>query len=371
MKKLKIISCLRKFLSCSDGEQHVTNYPVDTDVGEEYANAFRTESYIDFWTRVVALNNGDNLTAQVSLESTTATRLSSYRLFVEHLLDPPQPTIKRMLTAHLGPNSCSLLLDHYFSHTSNASLLCSRILKHIVHLRLKLRSLDQNKQEFNYDDSHFKQLLVCLVEFSNNSTPNSFVPYCMEQVQIIQNGCSKLLKRLEYSRDKAQDKLKRVRYFQHSSAGFLVAITASFTIIVVTHGIALFVAAPGFLVGAIKLVKKSRKLAKKVAQLNVAAKGTYTLNRDFDTIGRLVARLSHELEHMRVMTKFWLDRGEDKRWAIGELLRQLNQSHENFNQQLDELEEHLYLCFMTINRARNLVVKEILDSSAPIKISYL
>ncbi|KAA0043470.1 UPF0496 protein [Cucumis melo var. makuwa] len=193
----------------------------------------------------------------------------------------------------------------------------------------------------------------------------------MEQVQIIQNGCSKLLKRLEYSRDKAQDKLKRVRYFQHSSAGFLVAITASFTIIVVTHGIALFVAAPGFFVGAIKLVKKSRKLAKKVAQLNVAAKGTYTLNRDFDTIGRLVARLSHELEHMRVMTKFWLDRGEDKRWAIGELLRQLNQSHENFNQQLDELEEHLYLCFMTINRARNLVVKEILDSSAPIKISYL
>ncbi|XP_038875828.1 UPF0496 protein At3g49070-like [Benincasa hispida] len=373
MKKSKIVSCLRKFLSCSDGEPHVTSHSVDIDVREEYANAFRTESYIDFWTRVLALNNGDDLTTQLSVESTTATHLSSYRLFVEHLLDPPQSTIKRILTSpHLGANSCSLLLD-YFSHTANASLSCSHLLKHINHLRLKLHPLEitlqslENKEKFHHE-SHFKQLLIRLVEFSN--TRNPFIP-SIEQVQIIQNGCSKLLKQLEFSRDKAQTKLKRVRYFQHSSAGFLVAVTASLTVIIVTHGIALFVAAPGFLVGAIKLANQLRKLVKDVARLNITAKGTYTLNRDFDTIGRLVARLNHELEHMRVMARFWLDRGEDKRRAIGELVRQLNQSHVNFSHQLDELEEHLYLCFMTINRARNLVVKEILDSGQPIKISYL
>ncbi|KAM1020841.1 hypothetical protein ACFX15_041260 [Malus domestica] len=75
-----------------------------------------------------------------------------------------------------------------------------------------------------------------------------------------------------------------------------------------------------------------------------------------------MARLNDELEHMRRMVKFWVERGEED-WsqAGGELARQLKKNDCSFRRQLDELEEHLYLCFMTINRARNLVVKEILD----------
>lgn len=340
---------------------------------EEYANAFRTESYIDFWTRVLTLNDGD-LTTQLPVESTTATRLSSYRLFAEYLLDPAQPTVKRLLAStYLRPNSYSLLTD-YFSHTANASLLCGRLLKDIHNLRLKLRPLKITLHSIEntrfYHNYNFEPILTCLVEFSNAHNPFvSFAP-STRRIRIIQSGCSNLLKQLEFNRDKARAKLRRVRYFQHGSAGFLVALTTSLTVIVVTHGIALFVAAPGLLVASIELAK-SRKLAKQVAQLNVAAKGTYTLNRDFDTVGRLVARLSHELEHMRVMTRFWLERGEDRRQAISEVARQLKQNHASFSQQLDELEEHLYLCFMTINRARNLVVKEILDPGQPAKAPHV
>ncbi|KAG6605733.1 UPF0496 protein, partial [Cucurbita argyrosperma subsp. sororia] len=332
MKKSKLVSRLRKFLS--DGGVHIRSRPIGVDVREEYANAFRTESYLDFWTRVVALKD-------VVVESTTASRLSSYRLFAEHLLDPTEPTVKRILNwAHLRPNFKSLLSD-YFSHTANASLLCSRLLKDINHLRPEIAIQSLQNPEFN-----FKPLSI------HNPFP-----------AIIQNGCAKLLKQLEFNRDKARTKVKRVRYFQHSSAGLLVAVTASLTVILVTHGIGLVVvaAAPGLagLVGAVKLAR-----VKEVTRvLDVAAKATYTLNRDFDTVGRLVARLNQEVEHMKGLMRFWVERGEGRdgrHGGLGEVARQLQQCRLNLGQHLDELEEHLYLCFMTINRARNLVLKQIL-----------
>ncbi|KAJ0098631.1 hypothetical protein Patl1_20171 [Pistacia atlantica] len=120
------------------------------------------------------------------------------------------------------------------------------------------------------------------------------------------------------------------------------------------------------LIAASVELTSTRRLARVSAQLDVAAKGTYILNRDLDTISRLVVRLNDELEHMRSMVKFWMERGEGGRLqASGEVARQLRKNDASFSQQLDDLEEHLYLCFMTINRSRNLVLKEILDPSQP------
>lgn len=337
---------------------------MEIDVREEYANAFRTQSYIDFWTRVLDLTHGGS-TINQTVSSVAAARLPSYRLFAENLLDPDQPTVTQILTlAKHKPENHTLLSD-YFSETANASIVCGSLLEHINHLRTKYRSLKTALKSMETTKvsfvNHGPIIAARLAEFSNSFNPFMIPTNSPNGVQTVQVACFNLLKRLEMSRDKAQTKLNKINKIKYGSAVTLVVITVSLTVIIVTHALAILVAAPGIIVATMEL-GSSGKLVKLVDLLDVAAKGTYILNRDLDTVSRLVARLNDELEHMQAMTKFWLKRGHNRIQSVEEFGLQLKKNDSSFCEQLDELEEHLYLCFMTINRARNLVVKEISDS---------
>jgi hypothetical protein len=314
------------------------------DVPEEYANAFRTESYIEFWTRVVAYSNGE-CRSRLSRETTTSTRLPSYRLFAEHLLDPDQPTVTQILTqTKLQPEINSLLSD-YFSHTANASLLCSQLLKDIDGVRIKYKSLKTIQ-------------LVATIKEGSNQISSSMIATNLIELSLCQ--CSDLQKQLELSRDNLRAKLQMVTILKHCSTCAIVVVTTSLVVLVVSHGFALLMAMPGL---TLMNLHSKRKLTNTTAQLDAAAKGTYILNKDLETTSRLVARLNDEMEHIRKMVKFWLERKDDKIQADGEVLRLLNKNQCNFSDQLDELEEHLYLCFMTINRARDLVLNQITASA--------
>ncbi|KAF9668394.1 hypothetical protein SADUNF_Sadunf15G0124200 [Salix dunnii] len=343
---------------------------MEIDVREEYVNAFRTESYNHFWARLQALSNrGDPATrTALAAESTTsAARLPSYRLFVENLLDPDQSTVIRILSLiHTRPGTHSLLSD-YFTQTANASLLCALLLKDIDHIRVKYRSIKATLYQIPQTQLPNPMLLTKIAEFVN--APNLFdrSGSTPSRVQGMQADCFKLLKQLESKRDKAKAKLNLKNKLKHSSAIFLVALTASLTIIIATHALALLVATPG-LITATSLGLGSTRVARVAAQLDAAAKGTYILSRDLETISRLVNRVNDEMEHMHSTVKYWAERGDDEgNWLHGingeVVVRQFSKINEccSFSNQVDDLEEHLYLCFMTINRARNLVLKEILD----------
>ncbi|XP_071740865.1 UPF0496 protein At3g49070 [Rutidosis leptorrhynchoides] len=361
---MKFKLSMSTFKSSCTGPKHTSSSSMEIDVREEYANAFRTQSYIDFWTRVLDLTHGGS-TMKQTVSSVAAARLPSYRLFAENLLDPDQPTVTQILTlANHKPENRNLLTD-YFSETANASIVCSSLLKHINHLRTKYRSLKSALKSMEITNvpfvNHGPVIAARLTDFSSSFNPFMIPINSSNGVQTVQVSCFNLLKRLELSRDKAQTKLNKINRIKYGSAVTLVIITVSLTVIIVTHALAILVTAPGIIFATME-IRSSAKLVKLVAQLDVAAKGTYILNRDLDTVTRLVARLNGELEHMQTMTKFWLKRGHNRIRSVEEFGQQLKKNDLSFCEQLDELEEHLYLCFMTINRARNLVVKEISDS---------
>ncbi|CAI9092269.1 OLC1v1027465C1 [Oldenlandia corymbosa var. corymbosa] len=337
------------------------------DLREEYANAFRTESYNVFWERVLELSKGKYAT-HTTVGSTTASRLPSYRLFVDSLLDPDQSTIARILSLTRIPHPATqTLLTEYFSETANASFLCSRLLRDVDRTRIKYKALKATLDSLQIGQiqpvNNVPVLPARLSEFSKSYNPFMLSNSTSERIQTVQTDCSDLLKRLESSRDKIQAKSQLINRLKSGSAVFLVALTASLTIVVVTHALAVLVAAPCVVAASLELIS-SKNLAKWSAQLDSAAKGTYILMRDLDTISRLVSRLSDELEHFHAIIRFWLGKGGSRVQAGGEVARQLKMNDVSLSDQLDELEEHLYLCFMTINRARNLVLKEIQNHPA-------
>ncbi|CAN1751673.1 UPF0496 protein At3g49070 [Linum perenne] len=365
--KQKLRSRLTNFLSIDAfGIARPLNQPPSpaVDVREEYANAFRTESYLEFWTRVFTVSDGSGGGGGSSSTSTAAARLSSYRLFVEHLLDPDQPTVTRVLdSAHISSSAQSLLAQ-YFAQTADASSSCGSLLNDINRVRVKARTLKSALHLLEtgpQPGNQFRVILSQLEKFADTRNPFDPANSSSILVRSAQTNCSKLLKPLESVRNKAQANIQIRARLKHGSALLLVALTASLTVILATHALALLIAAPTLVAASIELAS-TKKLSRAVSQLDVAAKGMYILSRDLETINGLVTRLSDELEHMCGTVKFWLDRGETwVRGANGEVWKELRKNERGFSQQLDELEEHLYLCFMTINRARNLVVKEISD----------
>jgi hypothetical protein len=49
-----------------------------------------------------------------------------------------------------------------------------------------------------------------------------------------------------------------------------------------------------------------------------------------------------------------------KREILKEVVREFHANESSFLEQIEELEEHIYLCFLTINRSSRLVFQEII-----------
>lgn len=202
-------------VSSSDKLDPATN----VDVREEYANAFRTESYLDFWTRMLALTTANSTTC-LPVVSTTAARLPSYRLFTEQLLDPDQPTVTRILSVAQISSENHSLVFWYFQITVYASLLCGLLLKQVGQISDRYRFF---KASMSAHIAMFDEML----EFSRSVNPFVSSTSYLGRFQPIQADCCKLLKDLKSSRDNTQAKLRFIDTTKHSLATLLIAFLFS------------------------------------------------------------------------------------------------------------------------------------------------
>ncbi|XP_074556228.1 putative UPF0496 protein 2 [Curcuma longa] len=112
---------------------------------------------------------------------------------------------------------------------------------------------------------------------------------------------------------------------------------------------------------------------REAAQVAAAARGAFALERDMDTLGSMVRRVRAEIDHARQVIGMLLvaaagEEEEDQEWPSGaervvvmaeEVVRELGAREGGLMQQLRELEEYVFLCFLNINRTRRMVLHHI------------
>ncbi|TMW87299.1 hypothetical protein EJD97_020132 [Solanum chilense] len=339
------------------------------NVNEEYQGALRTKSYGEFFMKAHDLlvnnnNNNNNINQPLSPNS-------QYSLFSDILLEPGQETIKNILeSTNIFPKKYNLkpLLLNYFNISAKASKFCSHILKTINQVQNDYDFVEQILESI--DNNFSSHLILELRSYIIHN--NQFSDLKKQDFTRINDEYSSILQRLSLKRKKIARKIKFIKCVNKVSGVFvtttcgLVAVAA---VVLAAHTLAALIMGPAILtiipLKRLKINKFTNRLRflkcgflRKIgAQLDVAAKGTYILNRDFDTMSRLVDRLHDEIEHNKAMIKLCLDRREDS--ISLKVLKELKKSNVGFRKQVEELEEHVYLSLLTINRARNLVINEI------------
>ncbi|XP_072993751.1 putative UPF0496 protein 2 [Typha latifolia] len=275
---------------------------------EEYMGAFRTKSFNAMWTRVQQHLN------------TTKTRPFESEPDCTDLLEPNQD----LLTSILYDSHAyipSLLLD-FFNTSIHACNFCVSLIESVDKARDNNRLLRSalDRPEDRRDLEQFSRL-------SNPFSGPSWIKF-----QRIHEIYSRMQKKLTLAHRKAGRRVRLVN-----------------------------VAARAATCGVVDEVE-GYWAAWEVVQLDAAARGAFALGRDFDTMGRMVERLADEIEHGReviglVLVEMEMEEGKGELVLLREVVRELQVSESWFMDQLAELEEHVYLCLLNINRVRRMVLE--------------
>lgn len=330
------------------------------NVNEEYHRAIRTKSYAEFFDKAQLLVNNQQSPS------------FSHHKFSDILLEPCQEKISTILESALLSKKSDLknLILNYFDISAEASNICTNLLRGINQIQANNMFIQQvldTIDEQYFSPENFRNILSELRSFIILNNP--FLNLNKQDFKIIHDKYSSVLQTLKLKRKKVARKIKLIKCFNKAS-GVCVTAACGFVavaaMVLAAHTLTALLMGPAILSFPLKPLRnkimnfrflRSRVLRKVGEQLDVAAKGTYILNRDFDTMSRLVARLHDEIEHNKAMIQFCLDRRED-RFSL-QVLKELKKNDLGFKKQVEELEEHVYLCLVTINRARALVIKEI------------
>lgn len=379
--------------SIKDGEEK-NGLSGKLNVNEEYKEVFRTQSYAEIWSKVQVQLKKSTLDhkpsssplssrSPLSSFSNSCSPLPLYVHLSDCLLEPRQEAVIDIIKS----SDLKVLLVDYFEASLEAYNVCELLLGGIQKTRsnhrlikrvIKLSKTGGNDEEegrmclgnkiYQFRDK-VVQDLAC---FTRQSNPLSIILNGEVDFRKIHDKYTLLLQNLTARRRKIKRREKLTRFFKKVAGYSFVATYVVLTITVLAlamHSVVGLLGAPGLLMASSSSwIKKARRgkggprvswLEKLASQLDVAAKGVYILINDFDTVGRLVMGVHDEVEHMRALAEMCV-RSNKNQELIKEALRELNVHEDGLVEQLEELEEHIYLCFLTINRSRRLVIQEIL-----------
>ncbi|GMH27341.1 hypothetical protein Nepgr_029184 [Nepenthes gracilis] len=341
---------------------------IQLNVNEEYKEVFRTNSYAEICSSVqrqLSRTNADKIPSSSSLPM--------YIHLSNRFLEQPH---EQIVASSDNTSSLHSLLINYFDASLEAYNICQLILR-IIHktrsnnclIRKAIRISEKYHNSEKCTDGQSQEIIEYLSSFALLNNPISNIN--SNQFDHFHNRFSLLLHQLTSSRRKIKRRKKLIK-FSKKVFGFALIISCSILavsfLILTIHSFVGMLGAPGLMITCLrklsKMVESSRMrfrvslLERLSAQLDLAAKGVYILMNDFDTIGRLAKRLHDEVEHRKSLADMCV-RNENSHAMLEEAVREMSMHESGFLEQLKELEEHVYLCFLTMNRSRRLVFQEI------------
>ncbi|XP_077246266.1 UPF0496 protein At1g20180-like isoform X2 [Tasmannia lanceolata] len=294
--------------------------------------------------------------------------LPSYVQISEYLIEPRQEALLAMINkSHLH----ALILD-YFAGSLEAGKICGFLLESINQTRVNYSIIQRvlkltKRVTADYTEEQCRLMFSDFTKFAKLENPLSGLSRV--QFHQIHEVFESMLKRLTSTRKKIQRRAKVFRFCKKSLRICLIAALGGIvvaTIFLAAHTCVGIATTPIVISSSTKLLKrkirslrrlKLRSLTRLGAQLDAAARGAYILNRDFDTMSRLITRLNDEIEHSNAMISICMKNKTVH--LLEEVVKELKNNKSCFLEQLEELEEHVYLCFLTINRGRRLLIQEI------------
>ncbi|CAA0818808.1 UPF0496 protein [Striga hermonthica] len=287
-----------------------------------------------------------------------------------NVLQPSREHVQEALS-QIAPGSLSRLVTTYFEQSEQTSHLCLHLYHDIQHVRLAYGPVHGLIEHLPFDSgSHSLSTSQCEAAFEAfvrfDQLENPFLPPDSLNFDVMRSCFLDLRRQLDRRLKKSRSTLNRMRRCSVGSAVCLIVVTVGVAISAVAigaHALVALVAGP-MCPPVILPYGVGKKELVHLSQLDAAAKGAYVLGNDVDTIERLVARLQAAVENDRLLVRLGVERGLDG-YSIQEVLKQLGRNRASLVQQLEDLEEHVFLCFAAINRARALLLQEIRASREP------
>ncbi|PRQ54360.1 hypothetical protein RchiOBHm_Chr2g0176601 [Rosa chinensis] len=332
--------------SQSQGTSTSEGSPARSPLSHEYSLAVESTSYNEIWSKVHVNQQHEDGDEED-------------QLVLERVLQPNRQCVEEALR-RAESNSLTLLVSDYFRHSEDATRLCLLLHRSVYgarHLYAPLHQLlDVFEPDSSLNQSQCSHALDIFQQFDSHDNP--FPAPDSHNFDDTRRLFNDLKQQLDRRLRASRSKIRRIRRANVASAicliGTAVGVVASAAAIT-AHALAAFVVAGPLCCSG----SRANKEVAHMKQVDAAAKGTCVLNNDLATIDRLARRLHTAVEGDKLLIRLGLERGAQDKHPIQEVLKQLRKSHPNFLHLINELDQHICLCFNTVNRARSLLLQEI------------